>query len=83
MTVDCYCHDNKVYDNVIIYQGESGRSGVSTQNPPGWDSNKFDGNTYHFPAGSPTERFMWGYKRMTFEKFQGTGQEKGGSVGNT
>lgn len=80
---DCYCHDNKVYDNDIIYQGESGRSGVSTQNPPGWDSNRFDGNTYHFPAGSPAARFMWGYKRMTFEQFQKTGLEKGGSVGNT
>ena len=77
---DCYCHDNKVYDNSVTYLGESGRSGVSTQNPPGWDSNKFYGNTYHFLAGSPTARFMWGYKRMTFEQFQDVGQEKGGSV---
>ena len=77
---DCYCHDNKVHDNVIIYQGESGRSSVSTQNPPGWDSNKFYGNTYHFLAGSPTARFMWGYQKITFEKFQKKGQEKGGSV---
>jgi len=77
---DCYCHDNMGYNNIITYVGESGRSGVGTQNPPGWDSNTFYGNTYHFPAGSPTERFMWGYKRMTFEQFQGKGQEKGGSV---
>jgi len=78
---DCYCHDNKVYGNRIVFLGSTGAAGVIASTP-GWESNQFHGNIYHFAPGGEAKRFAWNSlnRRLTFEEFRQKGQEPGGSV---
>ena len=78
---DCYCHDNKVHGNRIVFLGGTGAAGVIALTP-GWESNQFYGNAYHFAPGGEAKRFAWNSlnRRLTFEEFRQKGQEAGGSV---
>lgn len=73
-------HNNTVYENEIIYLGNSGRSGAAatSDDPLFWTTNVFDRNTYHAPD-LDQPRWNW-LNGKTWNGFRAVPQEQNGTA---
>lgn len=69
--------NDSVHDNLVVYQGEAGASGVSGDNDAPNATVRFDRNTYIAPGGATAERWYWG-GRTQWDAFRAAGQEING-----
>jgi large repetitive protein len=77
---------NEIYENQIVYLGESGLSGATSTSVVGRDqiftsNNRFYNNRYHIATGTSSDRFRWDNdSRKSLAEFQFYGQEVGGLI---
>lgn len=79
---------NTVYDNEIVYEGDTGLSGGASDvaaSSPNFGiietgGNRFDRNTYVQRRATGALRFIWGHEPVSYDMFRNLGQEAGGRV---